>query len=341
MVRIRRQVRIVSTTDEWVRYLTLCLTPITDDYKTWPNRTMITRYDVGRLVYDVEQDVSPGTYPVYLGITNDTGTWTVDVYIRDATTGATLFKREGYLKREAVTYGRVVHLGNVTIGSPPSTTTKLTVKCGSGGNVTLTAGGSQHTISSGQTRTFEYNYCPFVTLTASPLSGYVFDRWLRDGSFYGAATTIQLLVDRNTTFEAVFKPVSSPPSGYYNLTYNVGSGGKLVINGVSYTGSGVLTFASGTRLTIKAVPDSGYEIDQFIVAGSAVVGTDTRTITLNSDTSVSVSFKKTTTPSINIPWEQVNETFSKMMNAMISMSMMMAMMQMMIGMMQAMAAGVA
>ncbi|MEM4497779.1 MAG: hypothetical protein QW692_03015 [Nitrososphaerota archaeon] len=341
MVRIRRQVRIVSTTDTWARYLTLCLTPITNDYNTWPNRTTIYSYDVGKLVYDVEQDVSPGTYPVYLGITNDTGTWTVDVYIKDSTTGAILFKKEGYLKREATTYGRAVYLGDVTIGSPPSTTTKLTVKCGSGGNVTLTAGGSQYTISSGQTRTFEYNYCPFVTLTASPLSGYVFDRWLRDGSFYGAATTIQLLVDRDTTFEAVFKPVSSPPSGYYNLTYNVGSGGKLVINGVSYTGSGVLTFASGTSLTIKAVPDSGYEIDQFIVAGSAVVGTDTKTITLNSDTSVSVSFKKTTTTSINIPWEQINETFSKMMNTMVSMSMMMAMMQMMIGMMQAMAAGVA
>lgn len=340
MVRIRRQVRIVSTTDTYARYLTLCLTPITGDYKTWPNRTTIYTFDVGKMVYDVEQDVSPGTYPVYLGITNDTGTWTVDVYIKDATTGATLFKKEGYLK-EAGIDKRVVCLGSVIIGSPPTTTVSLTIESRPGGSVSATIGTESYVIVPNTSLTFRVNYGTYVTLTAYPSSGYRFKHWLKDGAVYSTSTTINPYISANVTYTAVYETTTAPPPGYYNVTYNVGEGGKLLINNVEYKGSGVLTFASGTSLTIKAVPDSGYEIDQFIVAGSAVVGTDTKTITLNSDTSVSVSFKKTTITSINIPWEQINETFSKMMNAMVSMSMMMAMMQMMIGMMQAMAAGVA
>ena len=116
-----------------------------------------------------------------------------------------------------------------------------------------------------------------VTLTATPASGYRFDRWSGDAS--GTATPVNITMNSNKSVTAIFVKV-------YNLTTSVSSAG----GGSVSPGSG--TYDEGTTVILTATPASGYRFDHW---EGDVSGTVTPTnITINSNKSVTAVFVKVT-----------------------------------------------
>jgi hypothetical protein len=94
----------------------------------------------------------------------------------------------------------------------------------------------------------------------------------------------------NRNIEARFKSSSTPPSGSYILTYNVGPNGTLYIDGESYRNtSGQKTYSSGATVNLEVKPVSGYQVNKFTVDGVALKVTST-TITMDTNHTVDVSF---------------------------------------------------
>ena len=347
MVLVSITLRVVDVTEVYTRYVTVTFQSITDDYNTWPDRKILTPYHGQELVW--QKDLSEGTYPVYFAVTNFVEDWRITVIIKDYATGKELFKVENYLKSKGFPFA--VNLGTLRVGAP-SPPQKLLLKVTStvGGDVEVRyiSDGTERTatVYQGTTENYYVDNGSFVYFIAKPRTGYAFDRYDIDTrKIYDIIHGFT--VSKDVWVVASFRSVSPPPSNYYNLTYNVGDGGKLYINNVEYEKSGTLTYVSGTSLSLKAVPQSGYEIERFTVDGTAIVGTDTYNTTINRNISVSLSFKKTeakSTPGLGYDpseiFNQMRDNFiNPMMTMMIGMTMMMAMMQMMTGMISAMGAG--
>lgn len=123
-----------------------------------------------------------------------------------------------------------------------------------------------------------------VMLTASPASGYRFDRWEGDAS--GNATMVNFTMNSNKNVTAAFKKV-------YTLTISVNASGSGSVS----PGSG--TYDVGTTLTLTASPASGYRFDHW--EGDISSNVTTVTITMNSNKNVTAIFKKvyTLTTSVN------------------------------------------
>ncbi|MBI3930674.1 MAG: InlB B-repeat-containing protein, partial [Chloroflexi bacterium] len=120
-----------------------------------------------------------------------------------------------------------------------------------------------------------------VTLTASPASGYRFDRW--EGDVSGNVTAVVINMNSNKSITATFKKV-------YILTTSVnpaGSGSVLPSSG---------TYDDGTTVTLTASPASGYRFDQW--SGDVSGNVTAVTITMNASKSVTATFKKVYTLTI-------------------------------------------
>jgi hypothetical protein len=151
-----------------------------------------------------------------------------------------------------------------------------------------------------------------------------------------------MLMNRN--IEARFVRSSSPPSGSYTLTYNVGPNGTLYIDSTPYRNtSGQKTYSSGATVKLEAKPDDGYQVNKFTVDGTVLKLTST-TVTMNTNHSVDISFveaEKGGGGGGYDPSEIIKLMMEKMVPPMVVMMGMMMMMQMMAGMMQSMAGSMA
>ena len=118
-----------------------------------------------------------------------------------------------------------------------------------------------------------------VTVTASPDSGYKLDEILVNGSAI-TGTTFEVTEDAVVT--ATFTLI--PPSV---TTYEVSVG--TVENGtVAVSTEG--TVEEGTTITVTATPDTGYELNQILVNGTAITG---NTFEVAADSVVTATFTKT------------------------------------------------
>lgn len=122
-----------------------------------------------------------------------------------------------------------------------------------------------------------------VVLTASPASGYRFDRW--SGDVTGNVTTANITINSSKNVTAVFVK-------FYTLSTSVSptEGGSIS------PGSG--TYDDGTTITLTASPASGYRFDHW--AGDASGNVNTASITINSDKNVTAAFIKVYTLSISV-----------------------------------------
>ena len=132
----------------------------------------------------------------------------------------------------------------------------LSVSAGEGGSVSSTGG----TFSQGTQ----------VSITATPNSGYTFNGW-SNGS---TTNPLTVTVNSNTTITANFILVANT----YTLSVSAGDGGSVSSEGGEYD--------EGTQVTITATPNDGYEFSGWSDGETNA----TRTIILNSDTSISASF---------------------------------------------------
>ena len=121
----------------------------------------------------------------------------------------------------------------------------------------------------------KYKSSAQVTLTASPVSGYMFDHW--SGGASGTASTITITMDSDKIVTANFIAT-------YTLT-----------TGTSPSGTGFVSpsggaYESGAQVTLTATPAGGYTFDYW--GGSASGTTSTITITMDSDKFVTAHFTK-------------------------------------------------
>ena len=147
----------------------------------------------------------------------------------------------------------------------------VTITATSAGNGTVSGGGSYHL---GDT----------VTLTATPNSGYVFDKWTFSGGTSLANpltyTVQQPMIGQSVSYTASFKAV-------YTVTISAGANGTVspqsvsVVTGTTYSANGnTLTFSDGQ--TVVATPNTNFATSW---------GSSSGTITSNK--TISVSFNST------------------------------------------------
>ena len=120
-----------------------------------------------------------------------------------------------------------------------------------------------------------------LNIRANPDSHHVFDHWERDGSTVGEndARYDLTAADSGKTITAVF-------AGSYEVKANHGDNGN-----VAPKAQGVI---SGGSLTLTAIPDTGYEVDEWTEGGNTLqTGGNKLTLTnITSDRNITVTFKK-------------------------------------------------
>jgi hypothetical protein len=361
MPSIRIQYRLTDTNDPYTRYLGQAR-----DQALPANFWRLSGYAVGFVTdtyvgYIVAAlgpyDVTVGRHFVVFGTSAETAYYhKLKVILTDysqatkvETPPITVNKNTyGYVVYDVDSSGRpsIVSYGNINPGQippvapPPTPNVTLTLRVTTGGTAKVTAGGTTTTYSPG-TYTIQYPQGTYLTLRAVPAVNHYFDGWYSNGTKITSSRTTTLSLSANTTRRAQFTAQTAPPPGVYVLTLNIGTGGKLLVNNVEYRGTQNLQFATGTSVTLKIVPDSGYIVNRFTVDGTPVSGTTT-TITMNTNRTVEAVFAEI---SIDPPpggdWEKViKEMMEKMVPKMMELMMIMVMMQMMVAMMQGLAAGI-
>lgn len=113
--------------------------------------------------------------------------------------------------------------------------------------------------------------------------------------------TCKLYVPNNALMDYVVAPVWSKFFNMegidvnYQLTLQINEGGKVNCNNHDYTDSTELTFAAGTEISLKLIPDAGYRVSNVFVNGEyytyQLTEDLTFILTLKSDATISVSFK--------------------------------------------------
>lgn len=137
----------------------------------------------------------------------------------------------------------------------------LTTSASPSGGGTITPGGV-------------YDKGSLVTITASPTSGYRFDRWSGDAT--GTSSTVTLTMDSDKTVTANF-------IAQYTLTTSASpsTGGTITPAGGTYD--------EGSLVIITANPAVGYRFDHW--SGDAIGTSSTVTLTMDSDKSVTAHFE--------------------------------------------------
>ena len=109
-----------------------------------------------------------------------------------------------------------------------------------------------------------------VTVTATPNSGYRFDRWSGDCTGTGACS-VTMNANRTVTAHFVAR---------YTLTASASPSG-----GGSVSGGG--TYDAGTNVTVTATPNSGYRLERW---SGACTGTGACTVTMSANRTVTAHF---------------------------------------------------
>jgi uncharacterized repeat protein (TIGR02543 family) len=146
--------------------------------------------------------------------------------------------------------------------------------------VTRTSGSGSVTSSPGGTTFMEGTV---ITLTAAPSAGSTFAGWT--GGCVGTALTCTFTISGDTTVTASFSgAVAPPPAATYRLVMKTNGSGSASSNP---SGS---NFASGTSVTVTAVPGAGATWKGW--TGSTCTGLSlTCTVTMSSDTTLTANFR--------------------------------------------------
>jgi hypothetical protein len=122
-----------------------------------------------------------------------------------------------------------------------------------------------------------------VKLTATPSEGYVFKNW--SGAVSGTNATVEITMDADKTVSAVFE---QKPANVAVLTINVAGGMGTVTKSPDKA-----MYDKGSTVTLTAKPSSGISIFEGWIGGGLSGKELTTTITLNSDVTVTATFKDT------------------------------------------------
>ena len=128
-----------------------------------------------------------------------------------------------------------------------------------------------------------YQYLDVVTFTATPNTGYVFIKWLKNNEEFtgNTANPLTITVTGNDTYTAVLDIKYCTISSTQNLTPTIGS-----VNDISGT------YQEGTQLTLTATPNTGAKFFYWLKNGQTFTGSlsNPLTITVTEDVTYTVCF---------------------------------------------------
>jgi len=116
-----------------------------------------------------------------------------------------------------------------------------------------------------------------VRLEAIPADGYLFNNW--GGHLSGTTNPTTILINCDKSIRASFSQIM------HSLTMQVTG------SGATSPPVGVRDYAQGTRVSITATPDSGWQFDSW-TGDVAEPGSATTTLTIDSDKMVAANFSQ-------------------------------------------------
>jgi len=157
--------------------------------------------------------------------------------------------------------------------------------------ITSTTGGS----TSPAEGMYLYDLGTVVTVTATADQQYEFERWELDG-INQASNPIQVNMDRNHTLHAIFVQ-----EGTVTHTLEV----RHSPGGTTNPGPGIYTYIEGEQVSVTAIPDSGYVLEEWqinnVVSGSSIE----ITVTMDQDIMLRAKFEPGEPPPLPPPGESI------------------------------------
>lgn len=120
--------------------------------------------------------------------------------------------------------------------------------------------------------------------------GYAFSGWEYDGKVYLAGDTC--VVEGAMVLNAVWRESSAPAPDYITVNIAVGAGG-------SATPAGKSTVVKGENFAFTVKADSGYRLLSVLCDGQELGTGGTYTLTIKSDTNITVSFERLATADVS------------------------------------------
>jgi hypothetical protein len=166
---------------------------------------------------------------------------------------------------------------------PPPVTYALTTSKSGTGTITSNPAG----INCGSTCTYSYTSGEYVTLTATPGTGYTFSNW--SGACSGTGTcSVTMSQARSVT--ATFAVIPQQPSSYSLTVSKTGTGAGSVTSapaGIDCGATCSAAFSSGTGVQLTATPDAN---STFAGWSGACTGTDVCFVTMNDTKTATATF---------------------------------------------------
>ncbi len=160
-----------------------------------------------------------------------------------------------------------------------------------------------------------------VQFNISPAAGFAIKELIQDGSPRYTSTSFQLRVTALTTMEVTFVPNAQMP-GAFHVSVSVSEGGSVSVGGTEIAAGQQQSIEvnAGNSLTFWITPTADYELDAFLVDGSAVnvSGGNYELQNVAKDMTVSISFKQKTATSNTLTSGDINWTAGADGNIMIN-----------------------
>ncbi|GEM_PF-7103861 len=135
-------------------------------------------------------------------------------------------------------------------------------------------------------RSQEYKKNSVYTLTATETDG-VFVEWQKNGSRISTSNVVDVTIDGNATYTAVFEAASGG-----TITVNAGSNGQVKLDNGSWGSTFSNTYSGGQSATIAAQANEGYLFYQWTDNASVTNNTNPYNFTVTSTNTYTASFKR-------------------------------------------------
>jgi len=141
----------------------------------------------------------------------------------------------------------------------------------------------------------DHDYAPgtTATITATPASGWEFDRWNDAEGYTVPNASGEVLMDLDRKVEAIFKEIVNPPADVTLTTSVVGSG-------TISPSTGDHDYAPGTTATVTATPASGWEFDRWNDADGFTVPNASGEVLMDTDRKVEAIFVESEVPPVYV-----------------------------------------
>lgn len=124
-----------------------------------------------------------------------------------------------------------------------------------------------------------YDTGSYVTIKATPYSGYSFVRWEENGSYVSSNSSYSFTISSSRSFIAVFQKVTYSVS----LSASPSNAGTL---------SGAGNYTSGSQVTVVATPYSGYEFSEWKEGTNTVSTSASYSFSISSNRTLTAIFKQ-------------------------------------------------